>query len=64
MVKGKSRRKFFGFFNGPELVITVNVDDLLIIGETRRLVKQLKQSLAKRVLLEDLGYDATDYPRH
>jgi hypothetical protein len=60
---GKTEEEFLGYYVGPELIVAVYVDDLLIIGKTREVVKQFKQSLATRVSMKDLGDDddARDY---
>ena len=60
---GKSDDGFLGYHAGPELIVAVYVDDLLIIGKTREVVKQFKQRLHKRVSLKGLDKDeeATDY---
>jgi hypothetical protein len=60
--QGKSEEDFLGYFAGPELIVAVYVDDLLIIGKTREVVKQFKQSLGKRVSMKETGDDeARDY---
>jgi hypothetical protein len=59
---GKTEEDFLGYFAGPELIVAVYVDDLLIIGKTREVVQQFKQSLAKRVSMKESGDDdARDY---
>ncbi len=60
---GKPDEEFLGYHVGPELIIAVYVDDLLIIGKTREVVKQFKQCLATRVSMKDLddNDDARDY---
>ena len=54
---------FLGYYTGPELIVAVYVDDLLIIGKTRKVVKQFKQRLATQVSMKDLddNNDARDY---
>jgi hypothetical protein len=54
---GKPDEGFLGYYVGPELIIAVYVDDLLIIGKTREVVKQFKQRLATRVSMKDLDVD-------
>ena len=60
---GKPDDGFLGYYAGPELIVAVYVDDLLIIGKTREIVKEFKQRLNKRVSLKGLDKDeeATDY---
>ena len=39
---GKTNEEFLGYYAGPELIIAVYVDDLLIIGKTREVVYDFK----------------------
>lgn len=60
--RGKTDEDFLGYFAGPELIVAVYVDDLLIIGKTHEIIKQFKQNLAKRVSMKESGDDdARDY---
>jgi hypothetical protein len=60
---GKSENGFLGYHVGPELIIAVYIDDLLIIGKTREIIKQFKQRLATRIPIKgsDDNNDARDY---
>lgn len=44
-LRGKAEEDFLGYYAGPELIIAVYVDDLLIIGKTCETVKNFKQLL-------------------
>jgi hypothetical protein len=58
----KTDEEFLGYCAGPELIIAVYVDDLLIIGKTREVVCDFKQRLGKRVSLKGtVGDEARDY---
>ena len=58
----KTDEEFLGYFAGPDLIIAVYVDDLLIIGKTPQIVKDFKRALGKRVSMKDSGDDeARDY---
>ena len=58
----KSDEDFLGYYAGPELIIAVYVDDLLIIGKTHEVVEDFKQRLGKRVSMKETGNDeARDY---
>ena len=39
---GKTNEEFLGYYAGPELIIAVYVDDLLIIGKTREVIYDFK----------------------
>jgi hypothetical protein len=59
---GKTDKEFLGYYAGPELIVAVYVDDLLIIGKTREVVKEFKLRLGKRVSMKGPGDDeAKDY---
>jgi hypothetical protein len=59
---GKTDEEFLGYYAGPELIIAVYVDDLLIIGKTREVVKEFKRRLGQRVSMKESGDDeARDY---
>jgi hypothetical protein len=58
----KAEEEFLGYFAGPDLIVAVYVDDLLIIGKTREIVRDFKQRLGKRVSMKESGDDeARDY---
>jgi hypothetical protein len=58
----KTDEKFLGYYAGPELIVAVYVDDLLIIGKTREVIKEFKLRLGKRVSMKGPGDDeARDY---
>ena len=62
-LKGKTDGEFLGYFTGPNLIVAVYVDDLLIIGKTLEIVKDFKRYLGKRVSMKESGDDeARDYP--
>ena len=58
----KPEEDFLGYFAGPNLIIAVYVDDLLIIGKTSEIVRDFKRCLGKRVSMKESGDDeARDY---
>jgi hypothetical protein len=59
---GRTDEGFLGYYAGPELIIAVYVDDLLIIGKTREVVQEFKRRLGQRVSMKESGHDeARDY---
>ena len=59
---GRTDEGFLGYYAGPELIIAVYVDDLLIIGKTREVVQEFKRRLGQRVSMKESGDDeARDY---
>src|SRR5436305_6031007 len=58
----KTDEDFLGYFAGPDLIVAVYVDDLLIIGKTSEIVRDFKRLLGKRVSMKETGDDeARDY---
>ena len=47
-------------FIGPDLVIAVYVDDIMMIGRHKLIIQEFKSQLSKRFDIKDLG-EATDY---
>ena len=47
-------------FIGPDLVIAVYVDDIMMIGRHRLIIQEFKSQLSKKFHIKDLG-EATDY---
>jgi Reverse transcriptase (RNA-dependent DNA polymerase) len=47
-------------FVGPEMIVTVYVDDILIIGKNRAVIDLFKKSLSAHFKIKDLG-EAVDY---
>jgi hypothetical protein len=45
---------------GPEMIVTVYVDDILIIGKNRAVIDLFKKSLNAYFKIKDLG-EAVDY---
>jgi len=45
---------------GPDLIVAVYVDDLMIVARTKGIIEDFKRSLIKRFDIKDLG-EATDY---
>jgi hypothetical protein len=45
---------------GPDLVIAVYVDDIMMIGRHRPIIQDFKSQLSKRFDIKDMGED-TDY---
>ncbi len=59
---GKTDEEFLGYYAGPELIVAVYVDDLLIIGKTHEVVREFKRRLGERVSMKETGNDeARDY---
>ena len=56
----KSNEEFLGYHVGPKLIVAVYVDDLLIIGKTREVMKQFKQRFAIQVSIKGLNGDDDD----
>lgn len=49
-----------GVFIGPDLVIAVYVDDIMMIGRQRLIIQEFKSQLSQKFHIKDLG-EATDY---
>jgi len=49
-----------GVFMGPDLVIAVYVDDIMMIGRHKLIIQEFKSQLSKKFNIKDLG-EATDY---
>ena len=47
-------------FIGPDLVIAVYVDDIMMIGRTNHVIQEFKRLLNKKFDIKDIG-EATDY---
>src|SRR6266480_7017476 len=47
-------------FIGPDLVIAVYVDDIMIIGRHKLIIQEFKDQLSKKFNIKDMG-EATDY---
>ena len=60
----KPNEEFLGYSVGPKLIVAVYVDDLLIIGKTREVMKQFKQRLAIQVSIKSLNGDDDDDARN
>jgi hypothetical protein len=45
---------------GPEIIVTVYVDNILIIGKNRAVIDLFKKSLSAHFKIKDLG-EAVDY---
>jgi hypothetical protein len=59
---GRKDEEFLGYYAGPELIVAVYVDDLLIIGKTRQVVQEFKKRLHQRVPITGGDSDeASDY---
>jgi Reverse transcriptase (RNA-dependent DNA polymerase)/GAG-pre-integrase domain len=58
----KTDEDFLGYFAGPDLIVAVYVDDLLIIGKSSEIVRDFKRLLGKKVSMKETGDDeARDY---
>src|SRR5271156_4950670 len=55
--QGKKPR---GIFTGPDLVIAVYVDDIMMIRRHRPVIQEFKSQLSKTFNIKDMG-EATDY---
>src|SRR5271167_4314134 len=56
----RNSKKLQGVFIGPDLVIAVYVDNIIIIGCTKAVIKDFKERLSTQFNIKDLG-DAFDY---
>jgi hypothetical protein len=50
----------FRTFVGPEIIVTVYVNNILIIGKNRTVINLFKKSLSTHFKIKDLG-EAVDY---
>src|SRR5271156_4579638 len=49
-----------GIFTGPDLVIAVYVDDIMIIGRHKSVIQEFKSQLSRTFDIKDIG-EATNY---
>ena len=49
-----------GVFVGPDLVIAVYVDDIMMIGRHKTIINDFKSQLSKKFNIKDIG-EAIDY---
>ena len=56
----RNSKKLQGVFIGPDLVIAVYVNNIIIIGQTKAIINNFKMQLSKHFNIKDLG-EAADY---
>ena len=52
----------YTFTEGEPFIIAVYVDDILLVGKSDKLMKEVKEALAKQFKVNDMG--TTLFPRH